>query len=104
MLLLKGLDTVAKISINGEEIGKTDNMFRRYSFDIKDFLTKNATEISISFESPISYSKRMFEEQIINYGYLVPPVCQNAGVCHANHIRKMQSSFRFESKIISLET
>jgi beta-mannosidase len=93
-----GLDTVAKVFVNGNEIGNSENMFRRYSFDIKSELERVselgvATEISVEFESPISYSERKFLEQK-NTLYVVPPVCQYDGVCHANHIRKMQSSFR----------
>ena len=78
-------------------------MFRRYSFDMKTALEKsglrsgsgsgNSTEISVSFESPISFSERKFSEQK-NEHHVVPPVCQYDGVCHANHIRKMQASFR----------
>ena len=80
-------------------------MFRRYSFDMKTALKKsvlrsgsgsgsgNSTEISVSFESPISFSERKFSEQQ-NEHHVVPPVCQYDGVCHANHIRKMQASFR----------
>ena len=89
---------MAVISINGNEVGQSDNMFRRYSFDIKPEMDKlkrkldtqdrasnevdnslktqrqrlDSVEISIAFESPVSYSERKFEEQKNNY-YLVPP-------------------------------
>lgn len=39
-LVFEGLDTFATISINNEEIGKTENMFRRYIFDVKNSLLK----------------------------------------------------------------
>lgn len=35
ILTFKGLDTVAEISLNDNFIGKTDNMFVRYRFDVK---------------------------------------------------------------------
>ena len=94
--ILSGLDTVSVIHINDVEVGRSFNMFRRYSFDIKPSLSKTSATsmatISIMFESPVHYAQRQFENQAENY--VVPPICQYDGVCHANHIRKMQSSFR----------
>ena len=89
------MDTVARISVNGIQVGDSDNMFRRYSFEIKPEVadTSEAVEVSVSFESPISFSERKFSEQ--KESYVVPPVCQYDGVCHANHVRKMQTSFRY---------
>ena len=76
-LFISGLDTVATVFVNGKEVGNSDNMFRRYSFDIKSDLVQlksdqTPIEISIAFESPINYSERKFEEQKNNY-YVVPP-------------------------------
>lgn len=45
------MDTVATISINGEVIGTTENMFRRYIFDIKPILQLGSNNIEVSFES-----------------------------------------------------
>ena len=38
LLRCKSLDTLAKISINGQAIGKTDNQFRTWEFDVGDKL------------------------------------------------------------------
>ncbi len=87
-----GLDTVSDIVLNGQLVGKSDNMFRRYKLDI----THEAQEVnslSIAFQSPIAYAEEQFGKQSENY--VVPPNCTfPQGDCHANHIRKMQSSFR----------
>lgn len=90
----EGLDTVASIELNGQEIGRSDNMFRRYRFDIgKNMLMlSEANVLRLSFQSPIKYARQKYEEQ--SQDYVVPPPCTfPQGDCHANHIRKMQSSF-----------
>lgn len=45
----------------------------------------------------MEYSQKKYEEQLADYE--VPPECLDAsfkGECHANHIRKMQSSFAWD--------
>ncbi len=87
---------MSTISVNGQSVGATENMFRRYTFDIKAAAVAGANELVVSFESPLSYATRKFNEQAQDH--IVPPVCvdpQFQGECHANHIRKMQASFRF---------
>lgn len=56
-LVCKGLDTFAKIFLNGEKIAETDNMFRGYRFDIKPFLKAGKNEIQVSFDSPVKRAK-----------------------------------------------
>lgn len=88
-----GLDTVASISLNGVEIGKSDNMFARYKFKIGEGILKpSGNRLALEFQSPIEYAREKFENQ--SEDYIVPPSCAfPQGDCHANHIRKMQSSF-----------
>jgi len=40
ILTFHGLDTITKIFINDQLLGSTDNMFRRFKFDVKNFLTE----------------------------------------------------------------
>ena len=89
-----GLDTIATLSMNGQVIGKSENMFRRYKFKIdKSILTDKDNVLEVFFRSPIEYADEKYEEQ--SQDYIVPPPCTFPdGDCHANHIRKMQSSFR----------
>ncbi|HAH88128.1 MAG TPA: glycoside hydrolase family 2, partial [Armatimonadetes bacterium] len=54
-----GLDTLASISINGEEVAGTDNMHRRYSFDVTELLHPGPNTIEISFASPVEYVRRL---------------------------------------------
>ncbi len=37
-LVCDGLDTLATVTLNGHELGHTDNMFRRYQWEIKPLL------------------------------------------------------------------
>lgn len=50
-----GLDTLATLTINNKTIAQTDNMFRTYEWDIKDYLKKGRNTISITFASPMKY-------------------------------------------------
>ena len=55
-LVCDGLDTLATVVLNGHELGKTNNMFRQYRWDIKSFLkTNRSNELSITFSSPVKY-------------------------------------------------
>ncbi|XP_060074948.1 beta-mannosidase-like [Ylistrum balloti] len=94
-LVCDGLDTVAVIFINGHVIGQSDNMFVRYIFNIKQAAVVGTNTIKISFKSAVKYAA----QQAANGEYVVPPECpvpSYHGDCHANMIRKMQSSFSWD--------
>jgi beta-mannosidase len=56
-LVCDGLDTLATVVFNGHELGRTDNMFRKYQWDIKPFLNrKGNNELTITFASPLKYA------------------------------------------------
>ena len=55
LLRCDGLDTLATIAINGIEVGRTDNMFRTYEFDVKRLLRPGANRITIQFDSVLPY-------------------------------------------------
>jgi beta-mannosidase len=55
-LVCDGLDTLATVTLNGHELGRTDNMFRQYRWDVKPFIRADAAnEITIAFRSPVRY-------------------------------------------------
>jgi beta-mannosidase len=58
LLRCEGLDTLATIKINGQEIGRADNMFRLWEFDVKPILRAGENTIEVSFESPFTYIKQ----------------------------------------------
>ena len=56
-LVCDGLDTLATVVLNGHELGHTNNMFRRYEWEVKSLLnTKGANELTITFSSPVKYT------------------------------------------------
>ena len=48
-----GLDCFATIWLNGKQIGKTHNMFMRYSFDVSDLLKAKDNRLLIRLASPM---------------------------------------------------
>ena len=62
-LVFDGLDTLAKVILNGVELGHSDNMFRQYRWEVKKLLKKEANELVIYFSSPVQYVR---ERQNVN--------------------------------------
>jgi beta-mannosidase len=67
-LVCDGLDTYAKIMVNGEEVGMSDNMHRQWIFDITEVLIEGNNQIDIEITSPFNYHK----ERVENLGYVLP--------------------------------
>ncbi|UZR98358.1 beta-mannosidase [Chondrinema litorale] len=63
-----GLDTYAKVSLNGSQILETDNMFRNYATNVKSLLKEGNNELSILFESPIQKGIEKYDA----LGYKIP--------------------------------
>ncbi|KAM4834229.1 beta-mannosidase [Thomomys bottae] len=94
-LVFEGIDTVAEILFNNVTLGKTDNMFRRYSFDISNIVT-DMNSIELRFQSAVEYAKQQSRSHT---GYRVPPECPPSvqkGECHVNFVRKEQCSFSWD--------
>lgn len=51
-----GLDTVATITLNGTELGRTANQHRSYRFDATEFLRDGENELTVRFTSPVRYA------------------------------------------------
>jgi beta-mannosidase len=54
-LVCDGLDTLATVSLNGHELGRTNNMFRQYRWDVKPLLQDDENDLRITFASPVRY-------------------------------------------------
>ncbi|QDE35573.1 glycoside hydrolase family 2 protein [Microbacterium foliorum] len=86
-LVFSGLDTVASVSLNGEEIATVQNMHRTHRVDVTSALREGENELEIAFRSPI----RAADAASLELG--ARP--------HANHhpynaIRKMACSFGWD--------
>src|SRR5947207_11623941 len=60
-LVADGLDTVARIELNGQLVAETANMHRGYRFDVRSSLRRGANELTITFASPVKYAHAMRE-------------------------------------------
>lgn len=50
VLRCEGLDTLARVRVNGKEAGRPDNMFRTWEFDVRPLLQPGENSIQIDFE------------------------------------------------------
>ncbi len=82
---LDSIDTFSEIFINGHNIGKTDNMFLRYRFEIKKHLNIGVNDIKIKIFPAEKIAAKKNDEQPF-------PVrsTSNNKVQHMNLIRKVQ--------------
>ncbi len=62
-LVCDGLDTLASVSLNGNQLGKANNMFRQYRWEVKSLLKEGDNELLISFDSPVAYGAKMLAER-----------------------------------------
>jgi len=85
-----GLDTLAKIVINGQDLAQTDNMFRRVSFDVKSMLKSGENTIAIYFTSAVRYGQERLAAHPIpawNSGEKIPG---------GNWVRKAQCHYGWD--------
>lgn len=50
VLRCEGLDTLARVKVNGQEAGRPDNMFRTWEYDVRPLLKEGENSIQIDFE------------------------------------------------------
>ncbi|MFP4353629.1 MAG: glycoside hydrolase family 2 protein [Phycisphaerae bacterium] len=53
-LVCHGLDTLATVYLNDVELGRCDNMFRTWRFDVQEHLRPGANELRVEFASPLA--------------------------------------------------
>jgi len=87
-----GLDTLAEISINGQFIGKTANMHRRFRFEINN-LVEGDNEISILFANTIKYIEKKQQSRFMLQTYYGQPDIAQDGF---NQIRKSHCSYGWD--------
>ncbi|MBD3239852.1 MAG: glycoside hydrolase family 2 protein [Chitinivibrionales bacterium] len=91
LLRCDGLDTFATAKINGTVLGRTDNQFRRWEFDVKDILKTGANTIEITFESVWPYIRKKEAKR-----HLRTPKC----IAHEEYgrpwVRKSQCNFGWD--------
>jgi beta-mannosidase len=55
-LVCDGLDTLATVHLNGSEVGRADNMFRQYRWDVSKLLKASENDLRISFKSLVRFA------------------------------------------------
>lgn len=62
VLRFAGLDTLATVTLNDTELGRTDNMFRTWEFDVKEALRPGTNRLQVAFAAPVPYVRRQAKE------------------------------------------
>ena len=71
-LVCDGLDTLAEVSLNGKLLGKTDNMYRQWKWDVTGALKKDSNELIIVFRAPVTYITAKQKEKPLPGGGDIP--------------------------------
>jgi beta-mannosidase len=87
-LACDGLDTLATVTLNGRELGCTENMFRQYRWDVKPLLRAAGNELRIHFASAVKYAA---QKQAIR---AMPGVSQ--AIPGGPHVRKAPCQFGWD--------
>ncbi len=87
-ILCEGLDTLAEVRLNGELLGRTDNMFRSYRWEVKHLLRAGENEVRVLFRSPVQYVTERQRER--------PMVDVNDVIHGAPYLRKAPSHFGWD--------
>jgi beta-mannosidase len=85
-LVCDGLDTLAEVLLNGQSLGQTNNMFRRYRWEVKKLLQAGKNTLLILFSSPVAYIKARQAARPL-------PTLMNGGMAY---LRKVQSHFGWD--------
>ena len=64
LLRFEGIDTVADVFLNGEELGHTENMHRTFEFEVKDLLKEEGNELRVLLHSPTRFIKEEYKHNV----------------------------------------
>ncbi|MEU4391885.1 glycoside hydrolase family 2 protein [Kribbella sp. NPDC023855] len=86
-LVADGLDTAARVTLNGTELGETCNQHRSYRFAITGLLVAGRNELVVEFASPVGTANRLREQS---------GLWPHTNLHPYNAIRKMASNFGWD--------
>ncbi len=87
-LVAQGLDTVATVTVNGTEVGRTKNQHRSYRFEVSSAVRAAANELVVDFAAPLRAARE--SEQRIGAKPLVDDALPY------NALRKMACNFGWD--------
>lgn len=67
IITFNGLDTYADVYLNGKKIIEANNMFRRWTTDVKQYLLAGRNHLKVYFHSPIKIALPQWESLPFNY-------------------------------------
>ncbi|GAA3435068.1 glycoside hydrolase family 2 protein [Kutzneria kofuensis] len=108
-LVFEGLDTVAVITLNGQELGRTANMHRTYRFDVRDALRAGTNELVVKFRSALAHAEElaaelgrrdhvnshpfnMVRKMACSFGWDWGPDLQTAGIWQPVHLQRWRAA------------
>jgi len=92
LLQCDGLDTVATVFVNGEEVGESVNMHVGHEFDVAEALEPGENELRVRFRSPVEYG----QERAADYPYEVPCIRYPVDQPGRPFVRKAQCHYGWD--------
>lgn len=92
VLRCEGLDTLAEVSLNGVLLGRTDNMFRVWEWDVRSALRPDENLLSIRFQSVMPVIRKAQSKRPL-FSWNGAGGCAYEG---AAHVRKMPCNFGWD--------
>jgi beta-mannosidase len=86
-LVAEGLDTYARVKLNGRIVGQTADMFVEHRFDVKRFLKVGKNVLEVLIDSPVIRSQKLLQKHGALKVALEP---------HRVYVRKAQYSFGWD--------
>lgn len=87
-LVFEGIDTLANVYLNGRHLGRAEDMFITYRFDVKDIIKSGENIVEIYFDSPVQTIEVMKQNS---------PVSLNSANQFARpYVRKAQYSYGWD--------
>jgi beta-mannosidase len=87
-LVCEGLDTLADVQFNGHLLGHTDNMFRRYRWEVGQAASEGRNTVHVVFPSTVAYMlARQAEQPLIGPSQSIPG---------GAHVRKAPCQFGWD--------
>ncbi|SHE41775.1 beta-mannosidase [Caldanaerobius fijiensis DSM 17918] len=87
-LVFEGIDTLADIYLNGEFIGRAENMFIPHIFDVTDIINYGKNTLEVHFDSPIKTIKAIENASPVNLAW--------SGESARPYVRKAQYSYGWD--------
>ncbi len=86
-LIFKGLDTFAEVSLNGQLIGRAENMFRVFEWEVHEYLKPANNILKLVFKNPFEIYEHIHHENKDNFNRNLEPRA---------YLRKAQYSFGWD--------